>query len=66
MLVWIGVHWFLTSGCYYYMFSNKKNKKRKNHSTRTYEAFHVNCPSARRPRPKSCHFYLMFMILKCT
>ena len=31
-----------------------------------YEAFHVNCPSARRPSPKSCHFYLMFMILKCT
>ena len=31
-----------------------------------YEAFHVNCPSARRPSPKSCHFHLMFMILKCT
>ena len=30
----------------------------------TFEAFHVNCPSARRANPKSCYFYLMFMILK--
>ena len=31
-----------------------------------YEAFHVNCPSARRASPKSCYFELMFMILKGT
>ena len=29
---------------------------RDQHTISAYEAFHVNCPSARRPSPKSCYF----------